>query len=171
MAAKRKRSPKSGNSGRTAGRIGLRRAPQGNAFELVHPHCARARAEDIEEVQAMIAAGELDVAEEELRWLLDGCHECIAVHKLLGDIAVLDGKLALARSHFGYAFQIAMAALPKEGLAGLLPYRLKANQAFFEAGQKLAWCLGQLGEPKLAIEVVRQLLVLDPSDPLGLRKG
>ncbi len=47
-----------------------------------------------------------------------------------------------------------------------LPYRLAANQAFFESGKALAWCLVRLKKPDMAGEVVEQVLRCDPSDPL-----
>ena len=49
-----------------------------------------------------------------------------------------------------------------------VPYRLPANQAFFEAGKGLAYCLRELGKSALVAEVVARLLECDPSDPLGL---
>ncbi len=36
----------------------------------------------------MIEAGEMDVALDELRWLLSGCGEFIAAHVLLGKVGV-----------------------------------------------------------------------------------
>ena len=49
-----------------------------------------------------------------------------------------------------------------------LPSLHPANRTFFEAGRGLAWCLDQLDKPAMALEVVEQLLQLDPDDPLGL---
>jgi hypothetical protein len=57
-----------------------------------------------------------------------------------------------------------------KGAGGVLPYARPANQSFFEAGKGLAWCLKQQGEVELAAEVVRRLLTLDPSGPLGLKE-
>ena len=53
---------------------------------------------------------------------------------------------------------------------GSVPYRLPANQAFFEAGKGLAFCLRELGKAALAADVVARLLACDPSDPLGVRQ-
>ena len=36
----------------------------------------------------MIDADELEIAQEELRWLLSGCNEFIQAHRLLGDLAL-----------------------------------------------------------------------------------
>jgi hypothetical protein len=169
MNAKRKRTPAGGESSR-AGRIGLHRLPKEDVFELVHPRCVRAREDDIAEVRKMLDAGEAEIAEDELRWLLDGCGEFVEAHRLLGEIAMSDGDAALARGHFGYAFQIVATCLPKQGLPRPLPYCRKANRPFFEAGKGLVWALQQLGETNLAAEIVQQLLRFDPSDPLELRK-
>jgi tetratricopeptide (TPR) repeat protein len=170
MAPKRKQTSKGGASHQTDDRVGLRHVPGENVFELVHPRCVRARADDIAEVHKMLKAGELDIAEDELRWLLDGCSQFVEAHRLLGEIAMADGDAVLARGHFGYAFQIVVSSLPKQGLPRPLPYRRPPNRPFFEAGKGLVWALQQMGEANLAAEVIQQMLSLDPSDPLKLPK-
>jgi tetratricopeptide (TPR) repeat protein len=143
------------------------RGGEGAEFELVHPRSVRDRDEDLEEVRTMLAAGESDIAVDELRWLLSGCPVLLEAHKLLGEIALGEGDMELAQSHFGVAYEMGLAALGR-GFSGKLPYARKANQPFFEAGKGLALCLRQAGEYRLATEVVRRLLTLDPADPLGL---
>ena len=54
----------------------------------------------------MIEAGETEVARDELQWLLGGCTDLIDAHKTLGEIALVEHDLPLARGHFGYAYQI-----------------------------------------------------------------
>ncbi|MGH7140129.1 MAG: hypothetical protein ACREHD_30690 [Pirellulales bacterium] len=152
---------------RTALRV--RRRPGEKAWELVHPRCALERADDLEEVQQMLDAGETEIALDELRWLLNGCSDFVAAHRLLGELALAEGDLRLARGHFGYAYEIAISSIPPRGLDGPLPYRLASNQAFFEAAKGLAWCLHELGKNNLARKVIDQLLKLDPSDPLSVR--
>lgn len=152
---------------RTALRV--RRKPGEKAWELVHPRCALERSEDLEEVQAMVAAGEVDIAVDELRWLLNGCSDFVGAHCLLGELALADGDFKLARGHFGCAYEIALSACPTGGLAAPLPYRFAANQAFLEAAKGLAWCLHELGKRKLAQRVLEQLLRCDPTDPLKVR--
>ena len=117
----------------------------------------------------MIEGGEAEIARDELLWLLNGCSDCLLAHKMLGEMALADHDLRLARGHFGYAFEIGSKALDRAGAKGNLPYRLPANQAFFEAGKGLAYCLRELGKPALAAEVVSRLVACDPSDPLGVR--
>lgn len=151
---------------RTAVRV--RRRSGERAWELVHPRCAQERMDDLEEVHQMLAAGETEIAVDELRWLLDGCGDFIAAHRLLGELALADGDLKLARGHFGYAYEIGLSALPLP-FEGQLPYRLAANQALLEAAKGLAWCLHELNKPKLARRVLAQLLRLDPADPLGVQ--
>ncbi|MGD9645039.1 MAG: hypothetical protein AB7U73_04955 [Pirellulales bacterium] len=150
--------------------VRVRQVPGTNSWELVHPPCARERAEDIEEVEAMIAAGELEIATDELRWLLGGCGEFVVGHRLLGEIALSEGDMPLARGHFGYAYELAVAALKRQKCDGPLPYSRPANQAFFEAAKGLAHCLHQLGHARRAREVLERMLALDPADPLGLRE-
>lgn len=147
----------------------VRRRPNERAWELVHPRCALERREDLEEVEAMLAAGETEIAVDELRWLLDGCGDFVAAHRLLGEQALADGDVRLARGHFGYAYEIGLSAMPQRGLDAPLPYRLPANRAFLESAKGLAWCLGQLGKRRLGRSVVEQLLKCDPTDPLGVK--
>jgi tetratricopeptide (TPR) repeat protein len=136
---------------------------------LVHPRCAQERLDDLEEVRQMIDAGEVEIATDELRWLLNGCSDFVAAHRLLGELAMEQRDIKLARAHFGYAYDIGLSALPPAGLGGALPYRVPANQAFLEAAKGLAWCLRELGQDEQALAVVDQLLACDPSDPLGVR--
>jgi hypothetical protein len=177
MAKHGKRPDKDrGNRDRQQGRrqrrdaLGVRPVPgRPGQLELVDPPCVRQRREDMEEVRAMLDAGEIDVAADELLWLLSGCDVLLEAHKMLGEIAVADGDLQLARGHFGYAYELGLGALGK-GAGGVLPYARPANQPLFEAGKGLAWCLKELGEAALAAEVVGRLLTLDPSGPLGLKE-
>ena len=178
MAAKRKSNsnkPSSGRStgkqpsGRSASQVRVRKAAGQEAWELVHPRCACDRDDDLEEVRKMIDAGEIEVAVDELRWLLSGCSDYIDAHKTLGELALLDNDLPLARGHFGYAFRLGSKALEQAGVRGVVPYRLAANQAFHEAGKGLAYCLKQLEKPEMLRDVVEQLLACDPDDPLGVR--
>ena len=170
LADKRKPKRKQGKpTARPKGSIGVRRVAGQDAWQLVHPRCAEERKEDIEEVHAMIEGGEADIAIDEIRWLLSGCSDFIDAHGLLGMLALgEDDDLELARGHFGYAYQLGLTAHRRAGLPAPLPYRIEANQAFFEAGKGLAHCLSKLGRPKMAREVLDHLLDCDPSDPLGL---
>ncbi|MEX2118563.1 MAG: hypothetical protein WD847_03060 [Pirellulales bacterium] len=151
------------------GALKIRRRGSENAYELVHPRCAQERLDDLEEVRQMIDAGELEIATDELRWLLNGCSDFVAAHRLLGELAMEQRDVKLARAHFGYAYDIGLSALPPAGLPGPLPYRVPANQAFLEAAKGLAWCLHELGQHEQALSVLDQLLSCDPSDPLGVR--
>ena len=174
MANKRKpggrRPPSSdGPSRSSASELRARKTSAENVWELVHPRCARDRADDLEEVQKMIDGGEAEIARDELLWLLNGCSDCLVAHRMLGELALADQDLRLARGHFGYAFEIGSKALDRAAAKGNMPYRLPANQAFFEAGKALAYCLRELGKADLAAEVVARLLACDPSDPLGVR--
>ena len=153
------------------GEISVRRVPGVEAWELVYPASVERREEDMEEVRAMLDAGEIDVAVDELRWLLSGCRALLEAQKLLGEVALADNDLPLAQAHLGYAVEMGLAAIRGEkGFTGPLPYSRAANQPLFEAGKGLAWCLQQQGDARAAADVIRQLLELDPSDPLGLKK-
>ncbi len=136
-------------------------------WELVPPREAVDRAEDLEEVRSIIDAGEYEVAQDELRWLLDGYHDLLDAHRMLGELALEARDLKLGRAHFGYAFKLGLDALPTNNFSGSVPYSLTANQSFLESGKGLAWCLQELGKVEQARDVWQQLLRLDPTDPLG----
>jgi len=151
--------------------VALRSLPTGGGWILVHPRCARDRAEDIDEVREMIDVGEYDVAQDELRWLLSGCTDCLDAHLLLGELAIeAHHDLNLARGHLGYAYQLGLRAWRRAGRPVPVPCAQPANRGFHEAGRHLAWCLEKLGKPTMADEIVETLLVLDPTDPLELRQ-
>ena len=150
--------------------VGVERARSGQGFTLTHPRAARDAAEDLEEVRTMIAAGENDVAIDELRWLVSACPDMIEAHYLLGKLAVeADHDLPLARGHFGVGYQLGAKALARTGGPMPLSALHPANRPFYDAGRGLAWCLNELGRPEMAIEVVEHLLRCDPLDPLGLK--
>jgi tetratricopeptide (TPR) repeat protein len=161
--------PPSGSAGPRS-ELKLARRGEGNppVWELTHPRCARERADDIEEVRAMLEAGEFDIARDELRWLLDGCTDFVDAHHLLGEIAFAEGDFSLARGHFGYVHRICTAAFPGEKLTGTLPAALPGNRLFFESGKALAYCLHELKLTAQALQLLDELRRLDPSDPLEL---
>lgn len=143
-----------------------RRRAQDGAWELVYPRSALERMDDLEEVEQMLAAGEREIAVEELRWLLDGCRDFLPAHRLLGELALENEDYRLARGHFGYACEIGLSAAPAEAV---LPYRVPANQGLLESLKGLALCLVKLDRPAWALEVLRELLRRDPSDPLAVQ--
>ena len=156
--------------GKSGSQIGVQRIRGGAGWMLVHPRAVRDRSEDLEEVEAMIAAGEFDIAIDELRWLLGSCSEIISAHFLLGKLAVeADQDLPLARAHFGFGYQLGLQALRREKMPRPLLVLHPANQPFYDAGRGLAWCLHALDKFPMALEVIRQLLACDPSDPLRLQ--
>ena len=148
----------------------MRRAGTAGDHELVHPRFALERADDLDEVQQMIEAGEIDIAIDELRWLLTDCHDFLDAHQLLGELHLADGDLQLARAHFGYAYDIGLAALPSADWRGTLPFRLPANRGFLTGAKGLAFCFQELGQADRARAVAEHLLALDPSDPLRVRE-
>lgn len=170
-AASRRRTGKldpSKGTNRPGGRSAIRIRPidRQHGFELVYPACVRERREDLEEVYEMLELGEIDAAEDELRWLLQGCHELLEAHRLLGHLALESARWGLARAHLGYAYELVWNALG-DRFNGTLPYARPANRPFHEAGHDLVQCLLFLGERSLAQEVADQLRRLDPGDPLG----
>jgi hypothetical protein len=149
--------------------LGVRWIERLATWELVHPRCAREREDDLLEVEEMLAAGEVEVARDELRYLLGDCANFLAAHQKLGEIAFEEQEWALARAHFGHVFHSAAKALPPQAAAGPLLYGLASNQPPHESGKGLAWSLHKLGRDELSREVLEQLLAWDASDPLNVR--
>lgn len=117
----------------------------------------------------MIDAGELDVAVDELRWLLSGCSEMMAAHVLLGDLAVEQGPdVPLARGHYGFAVDLGEKALRHARAEGPAPAAQLANRPLHEAARGLAGCFEKLGRPADADAVVAKVRGWDPADPLGV---
>ncbi|QDU89993.1 hypothetical protein Pla175_33920 [Pirellulimonas nuda] len=165
----KKNGPRSGTRSETHDALKLRKLESGAGYVLVHPRCVRDRAEDIEEVRLMIDAGELEVATDEIRWLLSGCSAFVEAHLLAGVIAVeLSNDVKLARGHFGYAYGLGLKALHAAKFAGPLLAAQPANGPWHEAGRGLAWCLQRLDKAAMADEVVATLLAADASDPMGV---
>lgn len=168
----RKKPPKrrgGGGARRPDDGLTVRRVPGEDAWELALPRCALARRDDMEQVRAMLAAGEVDVAVDELRWLLNGCDALVEAHQLLGEIALAEGDLELARGHLGYGYELVAKALRAAAPGCRLPFSRPANQSFFKLAAALARCLHRLGDRQTAGEIVNRLLALDPSDPLDVK--
>jgi len=142
--------------------------PDGPCWEIQQPRCGRERLDDISEVEAMIAGGEAEIAHEELVWLLTECPDFLEAHVQLGLLALEADDPKLARGHFGRAVELCTRALAAAGDPGPLPYQLAGNRPFHEAAKGLVHCLLDLGRRGMAAQVCRQVILLDPSDPLGL---
>jgi len=144
--------PGSGPPGRVpappkrAGGLNLRRLG-GNDFEFIHPKCVLEMELDYEEGIEIWKAGDPDGARDALRYALQGCGDNLWVHVALGRIALQDfNDPALARGHFGYAYELAQRAIPPD-FTGRLPRDRPANRPFFDAIDGLATCYESLGKP------------------------
>ena len=144
--------------------------PDGPAWEFVHPRCARRRRADMEEVEAMVEAGETEVARDELVWLLSECPDFLDAHVHLGLIALEEEDPKLARGHFGRAYELCLRALEAVESPQLLPYALDGNRPFYEAAKGLVHCLLDMGRQKVAKDVCKRIASLDPSDPLAIQR-
>ena len=150
--------------------VASRATPEGVAWELVQPRCARKRRDDIEEVEAMVEAGETEIARDELVWLLSECPDFLEAHVHLGLIALEEHDPKLARGHFGRAFELCQRAIEAAGGPRPLPYALAGNRPLHEAAKGLVHCLLETGRKQLAQDVGRRLAPLDPTDPLGIAR-
>ncbi len=148
--------------GASPARLQLKRL-DGNRFAFQPPICAVDRKEDLDEVHQMIGGGELEIARDELLYLVSDCRGFLEAHNLLGELALEENDLALARGHFGFAYEIGLDSLPK-GFRGILPANADYNRPFFLAGRGLARCLIARGKRSEGREVLRQLARFDPRE-------
>lgn len=146
-----------------------RDSPEGPRWEFVQPRCARRRREDLEEVEAMLAGGETEIAHDELVWLLSECPDFLEAHVQLGLMALEEEDLKLARGHFGRAYELCLKALEAAGSPAPVPHALPGNRPFHEAAKGLVHCLLRTGRAGLARDVCRRIAPLDASDPLGIQ--
>jgi hypothetical protein len=147
-----------------------RDGPTGPGWEFQQPRCARRRQEDLEEVQAMLAAGEVEIARDELVWLLSECPDFLEAHVHLGLLALEAGDRKLARGHFGRPYELCLRALEAAGNPRPVPHALAGNRPFFEAAKGLVHCLLESGRARVARDVCRRVGPLDPADPLGIQR-
>lgn len=129
------------------------------------PICARDRQEDIAEVREIIAGDELEIARDELLYLVSDCRAFLEAHNLLGELALEEGDVRLAQGHFGFAYEIGLQSLP-EGFRGKLPARREYNSEFFLAGRGLARCLIARGQRAEGRQVLEQLARFDPEEKI-----
>lgn len=160
--------PKGGGGGGSA--LRLRRLDGDRGWELVLPPSAAEMSDDIEQVHEMLEHGELEIATDELRFLLSTCPELLAAHVLLGQIALeaddtKPADIELARGHFGFAFMLGEKALVAANCPGPLLGAEPANAPWHEAARGLAWCLEKQGQRAVADQVAMTVRKFDPSDP------
>jgi hypothetical protein len=151
-------------------RVERRESEGAVAWEIVQPRCARKRRDDIEEVEAMVEAGETEIARDELVWLLSECPDFLEAHMHLGLIALEEEDAKLARGHFGRAYELCLKAMEAAGSPQPFPYALPGNKPFFEAAKGLVHCLLDTNRRPMAATVCKRIQPLDPSDPLGIQR-
>jgi hypothetical protein len=145
-----------------ATRLVLKRL-DGRRFAFQPPVCSVDRREDLDEVQKMIAAGELEIARDELLYLISDCRAFLEAHNLLGELALEEEDIAVARGHFGFAYEIGLGSLPA-GFQSILPATIGYNVPFFLAGRGLARCLIARGRRSEGRDVLKQLARFDPQE-------
>jgi hypothetical protein len=150
--------------------VARRETAQGVAWEIVQPRCARKRRVDFAEVDEMGEAGEIEIARDELVWLLSECPDFLEGHVHLGLIAMEEDDLKLARGHFGRAYELCLRAFEAASNPQPIPYDLPGNRPFHEAAKGLVHCLLETGRRKVAQDVCRRIAPLDPTDPLGIAR-
>ncbi|MCA9093930.1 MAG: tetratricopeptide repeat protein [Planctomycetaceae bacterium] len=132
------------------------------AFEA--PPCAIDRDLDLEEVHNMIAGAELEIARDELLYLVADCRGFLEAYCILAELALEEGDIPLAKGHYGFAYENGIEALPK-GFKGKLPAAEGYNSHFYKAGRGLARCLIAKNELEKGREVLEQLRKFDPTEP------
>lgn len=134
--------------------IGLKRVSD-NEFELVHPKCVVEMELDYAEGIEIWKEGDPESARDALRFALGGCGDNLWVHVALGKIALESfNDPELAKGHFGYAFELAYRAIPKD-FQGRLPRYNYKNEPIFDAVEGLARCYEAMDQPSEAVHLRR----------------
>lgn len=144
-------------------KLGLQKVGKGQ-FVFVPPDVVEERLVDLDEVRQMMAGDELEIARDELLYLVSDCRAFLDAHNLLAELALEENDIKLARGHFGFAYEIGLESLPT-GFNGRLPAKQGYNPQFHHAGRGLARCLIALGQPADGREVLLKLLQFDPQEP------
>jgi hypothetical protein len=122
-------------------------------FALSHPKCIHEMELDYEEGLELRREGDSEGARDALRYALQGCGDNIWVHVALGRIALEDfNDPSLARGHFGYGFELAEKAIPRD-FDGKLPREHPSNRPLYDAIDGLILCYEKLGQPAPAEEL------------------
>lgn len=132
----------------------------GNRFALQKPAAAFEREDDLDEVQQMIAAGEFEIARDELLYLVADSRSFLEAHNLLGELALEEEDIGLARGHFGFAYEVGLDSLGSD-FKGILPAGRDYNREFFRAGRGVARCLIARGDRAEGRAILEKLLKLD----------
>jgi len=111
----------------------------------------------------MIRAEEFDIANDELLYLVSDCRGFLEAYNLLGELALEDNNVKLAKGHFGFGYETGLNLL-SPGFRAQLPANLGDNLHFFAAGRGLARCLIALGNRHDGREVLQRLAKFDPTD-------
>ncbi len=134
------------------GGLGLKQLG-GDEFVLVHPKCIHEMELDYEEGIELRKAGDPEAARDALRYALQGCGDNVWVHVALGQIALEDFRdPALAKGHFGYAYELADNTMPRD-FDGRLPRDHPMNRPLYDAVDGLIACHDALGAADLAREL------------------
>lgn len=101
---------------------------------------------DYEEAMILLDEGDDEEAVEALRYALEACRDSLWLHVALGKIALTRrNDPELARGHYGYAFELIEAGLPRD-FDGPLPRSHPPNMPCYEAMEGLAACYEALGQ-------------------------
>lgn len=135
----------------------------GNRYAFQAPECALDRDMDMAEVLEIRAAGEFEIARDELLYLVADCRGFLEAYIQLAELALEDEDIVLAKGHFAFAYENGLDRLPLN-FRGQLPCNEGYNSHFYAAGRGLARCLVARKELKAAQEVLEQLLKFDPTE-------
>jgi hypothetical protein len=145
--------------------VGLQRL-NAREFALKHPKCIYEMELDYEEGLELRREGDPEGARDALRYALQGCGDNMWVHVALGRIALEDfNDPALARGHFGYAFELAQKAISRD-FNGCLPREHPANRPLYDAIDGLIACYDKLGQPA-SVRELRELASRWLTGPAG----
>lgn len=78
---------------------------------------------DLVEVHNMIAGAELEIARDELLYLVADCRGFLEAYCILAELALEEGDIPLAKGHYGFAYENGLDALPRGFRENSLPLK------------------------------------------------
>jgi tetratricopeptide (TPR) repeat protein len=140
-------------------------------WELVYPPAYVELRPELDGATELMEAGDLSGSETALRRLLAEAPWNLDAHHYLAEILQARGLSGEALEHWSRAVQIGRGVYPRAfdpGTDGILWSR-QSNRGFLRSLRGLGLALAARGRRDEALAALRELVLLDPNDPLDVR--
>ncbi len=127
-------------------------------------------AKEFEKVKGLLEKGKVEELKERLRGLIERDPYFLEPYLLLGEIYEMEGRLKEAEEILEEAYRRALELISKDGkLPERLEWRHPTNRHIIKALIGWGTFLWEIGEVEKALEVLREVYRMNPSDEPGVR--